>query len=207
MAQAWHGRFMVLAWGICAPCGILVARYLKVTPRQRWPEELDNKFWWYSHLICQNTAVLAMAVGFVIIFANRGETAPSGLHALFGWSILLGTVAQVLSGLLRGTKGGPGDPLPDGSLLGDHYAMTPRRLLFERFHKWVGYALFLGAICVLLQGLWMLNAPRWMVLALLLYWSGLVVVLKLLGPTPRVSTYQAIWGLDPAHPGNRESQS
>lgn len=41
---------MVVAWGVLLPLGILIARFFKVTPRQRWPAELDNKFWWYSHL-------------------------------------------------------------------------------------------------------------------------------------------------------------
>lgn len=207
LAQAWHGRFMVLAWGICAPLGILIARYLKVTPKQHWPEELDNKFWWYSHLTFQSAAVAAMLIGFCVLYFNRTGTAPESLHAWFGWGIILGTIAQVLSGLLRGTKGGPDTPLPNGSPLGDHYAMTKRRRVFERFHKLVGYCLLLSAIFVLLQGLWILNAPRWMVLVLLVFWAGLFTILRLLAPQPNLTSYQAIWGPSPSHPGNTTHRS
>jgi hypothetical protein len=203
-AQAWHGRFMVLAWGICAPLGILIARYLKVTPRQRWPEELDNKFWWHAHLFFQITASVSMGVGFLIILFSRGEISPSNLHAWFGWCVVIGTIVQVLSGVLRGTKGGPLEPLPDGSLMGDHYAMTFRRRVFERVHKSLGYLLLLGASCVILQGLWILNAPKWMVLSLLDFWVVLAAVLRMSRRRPSVATYQAIWGIDPRHPGNQK---
>ena len=35
---AWHGRLMVLAWAIGVPVAILLARFYKVTPTQRWPD-------------------------------------------------------------------------------------------------------------------------------------------------------------------------
>ena len=33
----WHARWMVLGWGALLPAGVLVARYFKVAPRQKWP--------------------------------------------------------------------------------------------------------------------------------------------------------------------------
>jgi hypothetical protein len=41
---SWHGRLMVLSWGFALPMAILIARFFKVTKRQNWPQELDNKF-------------------------------------------------------------------------------------------------------------------------------------------------------------------
>jgi len=48
------------------------------------------------------------------------------------------------AGLLRGTKGGP----TTVRMQGDHYDMTPRRILFEYIHKILGcgnLALSIGA--------------------------------------------------------------
>ena len=205
MGHAWHGRFMVLAWGICAPLGVLIARYLKVTPNQRWPEELDNRFWWRSHLWLQSAATIFLGIGLAIAVFNRGEGAPGHLHAWFGWIVVWGTVFQVIGGLLRGTKGGPSDPRPDGSLHGDHYGMTRRRRIFEHLHKALGYLLLMVSNLVVLQGLWMLNAPKWMPLLLVAFWAILFLVVRQLRSRPLVSTYQAIWGLDPIHPGNHAS--
>lgn len=201
--HAWHGRLMGLAWGICAPMGILIARYLKVTPRQNWPEYLDNRFWWRSHLILQIGAWLAMLLGFGVILSARAPITPSHLHAWLGWGIVIGATAQILSGFLRGTKGGPGNPLPDGILLGDHYAMTRRRRVFESFHKGLGYVLLIGSGTAVLQGIWMLNGPRWMALILICFWATLLCLAMVLRKRRRITTYQAIWGPDPKHPGNQ----
>ena len=35
---AWHGRLMVLAWSLAVPTAVLLARFFKVTPGQRWPQ-------------------------------------------------------------------------------------------------------------------------------------------------------------------------
>ncbi|MEO0958260.1 MAG: cytochrome B, partial [Pseudomonadota bacterium] len=81
---SWHGRLMVLAWGALFPLGVLVARYLKVTPKQDWPRELDNKTWWHAHLALQYTAGVAMIVGLVLILLTESG---SSTHAHFGWVI------------------------------------------------------------------------------------------------------------------------
>lgn len=196
MVQAWHGRFMVLAWGICVPTGILIARFFKVTPGQDWPRELDNPFWWRSHLTLQITAGLAMVLGLGFILADGLSRGPQNSHAWFGRAILLVVFLQYMSGLLRGTKGGPTEPRPDGSLFGDHYSMTRRRRIFEAFHKVVGYCLLLSAPWVVLQGLWLTNAPVWMWIVILMFWGALIGLAVILSNRPRVTTYQAIWGHD-----------
>ena len=48
-AVSWHGRLMVIAWLFAFPAGILTARFFKITPRQNWPQVLDNVFWWNLH--------------------------------------------------------------------------------------------------------------------------------------------------------------
>lgn len=195
---AWHGRLMVLAWGLLFPAGILVARYAKVTPRQLWPDELDNRFWWRLHLLLQSSGSLLMLVALgLIVIAAQGSSSLAHWHALGGWSLVAGAVIQVVGGRLRGSKGGPGIP-------GDHYLMTRRRLVFEYVHKTLGWFALVLSVPVVLAGLMVADAPRWMFLALILWWTALVIlVIALQRWRGCLDTYQAIWGPADCHPGNR----
>ncbi|GFE50871.1 hypothetical protein So717_26240 [Roseobacter cerasinus] len=197
---AWHGRSMVLAWGILAPLAVLIARFYKVLPGQDWPQELDSQVWWRGHWMGQSLVLLLTGVGLGLVF-QTGE--PRDLHAKLGYSVIVLVCAQVGLGVFRGTKGGPTSPAPDGSLRGDHYDMTPWRVMFEWVHKSVGYALLLLASLTLLLGMWDANAPLWMWLVITLWWIGfalLFVALQRQGHA--VDTYQAIWGPGTEHPGN-----
>lgn len=200
VALSWHGRFMTLAWGVLIPLGVLVARYFKVTPRQDWPQELDNRLWWHGHLMFQYAGGACMLAGFVIVFLTASGVPQAWLHRTLGYAVVVFGALQFVAGWLRGSKGGP----TEASVRGDHYDMTPRRLVFEFVHKSVGYiALGLGATAIL-TGLWAANAPRWMWMVLPAWWLVLMVVAVWLQLHNRhVSSYHAIWGPDPAHPGNR----
>ena len=201
---SWHARLMVAAWGILVPLGIFIARYFKILPHQNWPDRLDNHLWWNTHRLCQYSASLLMIVGLWLILTAPPLGALPGSHAFLGWTVLALAVVQVLGGVLRGTKGGPTEPAPDGSLHGDHYDMTPRRLMFEYIHKTVGYLALLLSALTILSGLWQANGPNWMWLSLCLWWAALAggaLVLQRRGMA--VDTYQAIWGPDPALPGNK----
>ncbi|MEP3275653.1 MAG: cytochrome b561 domain-containing protein [Stappiaceae bacterium] len=203
-AISWHARLMVLSWGILLPLGVVIARYFKVLPGQNWPLELDNKFWWRSHLTLQISGGVIMTGGLLVVLVAEGGYADSWYHRAIGWTVIALAGLQFLSGWLRGTKGGPGDQASGASLAGDHYDMTVRRIVFEKIHKTVGYFLLLSSAAAIIAGLWIANAPNWMWLLLSTYWAGLItlsVVLQLAGRA--VDTYQAIWGPDESHPGNR----
>jgi hypothetical protein len=202
-AVAWHGRLMVLAWGVLIPIGIVTARFFKVMPWQDWPRQLDSRLWWRTHLACQYAAGAAMLLGFTLIWRNGGGGAPA-VHRLLGYAVLALGAAQFLAGWLRGSKGGPGEP----TLRGDHYDMTARRKLFEALHKSLGYvALALGAAAIL-TGLHAANAPVWMWLTVLAWWAAVAALfIGLQSRGARVSTYEAIWGPDPTHPGNASGGS
>lgn len=194
---AWHARTMVLAWGILLPVGALVARYGKILPGQDWPRRLDNPLWWHVHRGCQYSGVALTLVG-VYLAWGAGARPLGSLHALFGWAVALAGVAQVAGGLLRGSKGSATEPS------GDHYAMTRRRVLFERTHKALGWGALLVAIVTLVLGLQRADAPRWMALILALWWVALIGIAAVLQHRGWcVDTYQAIWGPSLEHPGNR----
>lgn len=199
MHLSWHARAMVAAWGVLVPFGIVAARYFKVLPRQDWPNELDNQTWWYAHRGAQYGALVLMAVGLWLVRTAPEEAASITpaiwMHRTLGYAALALAVNQYLSGWLRGSKGGPTDPR--GQMRGDHFDMTPRRVLFENLHKSSGYVAVLCAMLAILTGLWQANAPIYMWIGIVGFWCGLGGVITLIAPRlKRVATYEAIWGPD-----------
>jgi Eukaryotic cytochrome b561 len=206
----WHARCMVLAWGVLLPLGALAARFFKVLPSQNWPQRLDNKTWWHLHRALQYLGMLLMAVGLWWVL-QHGVGAPAAQakmdnataarwHGWAGWAVCLIGVLQVVGAFLRGSKGGP----TERELRGDHYDMTAWRQHFERWHKGLGWLALGLAVLVMGLGLWLVDAPRWMALMLALWWLLLVALFVHWQRSGRcVDTYQAIWGPDAAHPGNR----
>lgn len=195
----WHARLMVLAWGVLLPGGALLARYFKVMPSQNWPAVLDNKGWWHGHRALQWTGMALASLGIYVLLKQTSPSPWAHLHGTAGWLLMVLGWLQILGGLLRGSKGGP----TALQLRGDHYDMTPHRIWFERLHKLFGWACVLAAIGVIFAGLLLADAPRWMPLALGLWWLSLLGLAWQWQQQGRcIDTYQAIWGPDPGHPGN-----
>ena len=197
-SAAWHARTMTLAWGILAPVSVIIARFFKILPSQNWPNELDSVWWWRTHWIGQSLVVVLSVVGFVLVLPRDAELS---WHTTLGYILLAGLLAQALLGFCRGNKGGP---TAKGSPRGHHYDMTLWRRIFETIHKSLGYALLLLAAGTIVMGLWSANGPVWMWATLTLWWLFLIYLfIRLQRRGMAVDTYQAIWGDDPSHPGNR----
>ena len=196
----WHARSMVLGWGVLMPLGALLARYFKITPRQPWPQELDSKVWWHGHRTLQWLGIVVMSLGVMLAWGHsQGVSTAANAHVWMGWVLVVLGWAQVAAGLARGSKGGP----TSVQLRGDHYDMTPYRVWFERLHKSLGWLAVLGAIAVIVLGLVVADAPRWMLVVLSLWWLALTAAAWLWQRQGRcVDTYQAIWGPGAQHPGN-----
>ncbi len=202
VAVSWHARVMVLGWGVLAPLAVLVARFFKVLPRQDWPNELDSTVWWRSHWIGQSLVFVLTAVGLFVILPINWHL--MSLHNWMGYGVIALVVLQVGLGIFRGSKGGPTARASDGSTSGHHYDMTPWRRMFEALHKALGYGLLILAMATILLGLWKANGPVWMWASLILWWAALIITFAVLQRRGMaVDTYQAIWGDDPSHPGNR----
>jgi len=197
-AQAWHARAMVLAWAVMIPLGILAARFFKIVPRQAWPAQLDNKWWWHMHLALQLGGIALTAGAVALVWQASGSAGDlAGLHRASAWATCALAGLQALGGVLRGTKGSPDEP-------GDHYDMTGRRIVFEYAHKIAGYLALAVAAVAIVTGLLHVNAPRWMPVligAWALAWTAAFAWLQCRGWC--IDTYQAIWGADRRHPGNR----
>ena len=214
-AWAWHGRLMVLAGAVLFPVGVMLARYYKVTRRQSWPEELDNRFWWHGHRLTQYLGVGLMTAAVAVVWMDcsggggaewPSRQSPMTRHALVGLAALAAGWMQIALGLARGSKGGPTDPGADPrdprTWRGDHYDMTPRRIAFEWSHKILGYLALVLAVAAIVTGLVHADAPRWMFLVPAAWWTALLawaVRMQRLGRN--IDTYQAIWGPDSGHPG------
>lgn len=213
MGTAWHGRLMTFAWGLVAPASIFVARYFKIVPGQKWPEFLDNPFWFKNH------RRLGYAIGVITLLALLVGIAGSGalvapwnsLHASLGWLVIVCMAVQIFGSRLRGTHGGPVDPFtrkrkPPEQWPGDHYDMSRRRVVYEFTHKLLGYVVVALAVLVLYLGLRNADAPRWMWLGLTAWWLLCIgATLLLQYRVGCIDTYQAIWGLDRSLPGYRRS--
>ena len=200
----WHARVMVAAWAILLPLGVMAARYFKVTPQQDWPRQVDNRAWWQAHRWFQYGGFALMAVG-VVLSWNRGVQASAAAqwHGYLGWSIVALGGLQIVSAWARGSKGGP----TEATMRGDHYDMTPHRLRFEAVHKMGGWLAVVLAVVTVGLGLIAADAPRWMVLVLAVWWLLMgFATLRLERAGRCIDTYQAIWGPDPAHPGNQRQR-
>ena len=203
-AVSWHARSMTLAWGVLAPCGILAARFLKLWPKQKWPERLDHPGWWHLHRACQYLAGFLTLLALALILNRPGRGSQTAIHGALGWTVILLAAVQFSGAWLRGSKGGPTAPAADGSWRGDHYDMTPRRIAFEYVHKFGGYVAVLIAAGAIVSGLWRANAPHWMWLTIGGWWSfALTLFIALQRRGMAFDTYQAHWGADAVHPGNR----
>ncbi len=192
---AWHARLMVLAWSVLIPLGVLAARFYKVTPRQNFPVELDNPFWWHAHRGLQYTGVSLSLVAVGFIWYKNASFNSHGLHQWSGFALLILVFLQVIGAQLRGSKGGPSDAAKSLPLRGDHFDMTRRRRLFEWLHKRFGYAALMLAVLTTALGLLLVDAPRWMALLIGLWWLLLIAVFVWLQAKGRaIDTYTAIWG-------------
>lgn len=204
LGVSWHGRLMVLAWAFLMPLAFVVARYFKIVPGQKWPERLDNPFWFITHRRIGYALVAVMTFALLLVVAANGfQTFPGdSYHGWLGWLIATLGWLQILGGLMRGTHGGPVNPFtrepkPLDQWPGDHFSMTRRRIFFEWSHKAIGYLLILLIVVVIFTGLLKADAPRWMWAAICVWWVFCVCTVVFLQRNVRcIDTYQSIWGFD-----------
>lgn len=198
---------MMAAWLVLLPAGAMVARFCKVTPGQDWPRRLDSQIWWWLHRLLQYAGLGTALGGFVVARYAVGGIDTSVLHVQAGLLVLGLASLQLVSTWFRGDKGGPtgdgADPGDPSTWRGDHYDMTRRRRLFEAWHKTAGWISILAALVAIMLGLRLYGWPRGLcclaVALALLQAAGYVWLAR---TSRRIGTYQAIWGPDPAHPGN-----
>ena len=132
-----HGIAMLLAWGLCVPSGILVARFYKHL----------GQFWFMVHRALQSISVLLTMFAFYIIVDAVEKAKGSHFegtdshHKKLGLVITILTVLQPLNAFVR----------PHATAKGENKPCL--RALWEWIHKGVGWALLLAGLVNVFTGL------------------------------------------------------
>ena len=194
-----HGILMSISWMVLIPVSLFITRFFKITPKQDFPNKLDNKFWWYTHLSLNILAIILSTLGFYLMYNLMGFVFTQ--HAIFGYITLFLMYLQGMIGYFRGTTGGD-YPHPRGKKW-DHYHMTTRRIIFERIHKPLGYIALIFAFIAIFLHLAIVQV-YWQFFIIQFVITTIIIVLYILFfNKKRYTTYQAIFGLDAKHPGNQ----
>ncbi|CAM9646564.1 unnamed protein product, partial [Ectocarpus fasciculatus] len=133
-----HGSLMLVGWGVCIPCGVISARFLKSDPnRERWFE---------YHRRFQMGGLFLAIVGWIIALVSfnviQGGPAAhvSYVHAVCGMVLMCLGIVQPLNACLRPPAPEPGEE-PSYS-----------RQLWEKLHKGGGYLAIILAGATLILG-------------------------------------------------------
>lgn len=196
----WHGAMMAVAWLVLIPAGAIIARFYKVRPSRNYPQEVDDQFWWHAHRVLQSlgAGLAALAVWWAYD-ARDGTIDWQVFHVQLGIAALALCAAQMLSPLLRGSKGGPSgeyaDPADPLTWRGDHYDMTLQRRAFEAWHKNFGYVAMALATAAVWTGIETLGLEEWwkwgVAAAVTVF---LTIFVRLSRQRRRIDTWLAIWG-------------
>lgn len=207
----YHALLMVGIWFVLVPVCIIAIRYGKPKPRPHGIREeilLRHAAWWWFSL---HKFGFYFAMGLALAGAAVALTVSGGfsgsVHSLFGIAAVALGCLQLVSAWLRGTHGGryyhTADPDDPATWHGDHYNMTPRRRMFEAYHKTAGYFAGFFAAGAVASGLMQYPMPilAGAVLAIAVALLLLCVVLERMGL--RYDGYRAAFGNDPDHPYNK----
>jgi len=133
-AVFFHGAAMLLAWGLCVPSGVIVARYYKHL----------GSFWYKTHRTVQSLGVLLTVVAFGII-ANAVTAAQGehfqGTHKQLGLVVTALAVLQPLNAFVR----------PHATEAGEE--KTVLRAVWEVAHKGVGWLCLAAGVVNIFTGL------------------------------------------------------
>jgi hypothetical protein len=187
-----HAGFMIIAWGVFVPFGVIIARYFKITRQQDFPAHLDNGFWWNWHRGLQYVGAVLSTIGFVAMVSMVGFKLDS-THTQIGMIVVVIGWLQLLSGWFRGSKGGPTEP----TMRGDHYDMSFRRHVFQWLHKSLGWSVLALAFSAIWTGMSLMGFPN-IAFVLLSAAAGVFVIAAVILQQQgrQVSTYRAIWGVE-----------
>jgi hypothetical protein len=207
----YHAILMFIIWFVLVPISVISIRYFKPKPTPygiRRKIKVTNIEWWWFHV---HKYALYIAIGLSIVGVTVAITVSRGfsgsVHSLFGITAVILGVLQVVSSWFRGTHGGryydTADPNDPSTWHGDHFDMTPRRRLFEAFHKNVGYFAGIFAVGAVASGLAQYPMPLLTIVALATVFAIIVICIVLEHKGRRYDTYRSVFGTNPEHPFNK----
>lgn len=207
----YHAILMFVIWMILVPLSIISIRYCKPRPTPhgiRQKVKLANVAWWWFYV---HKYILYFAIGLLLVGAVAAVVVSRGfsgsVHSLFGIMAVVLACLQIASSWLRGTHGGryyyTADPNDPTTWRGDHFNMTPRRRMFEAFHKNVGYFACFFAVGAVASGLMQFPMPALTIVMLATALVIIVLCLVLEHQGRKYDTYRSVFGNDPDHPYNK----
>ena len=186
----WHAALMLFVWGQVLPTGVLLARFFKVTPEQDFPKQCDNQFWWNWHRGLQYGGLILASISTWLMWQKVGLG--GSLHAQLGLTLVGLGWLQAVSSWVRGSKGGP----TEHNLHGDHYDMTLQRLVFEYWHKIMGWSCLIAALVAIGSGFYLVGVNRAFYVGIPVSLGLILIFIFILFTKQKrwVDTYAAIWG-------------
>jgi len=119
-----HGALLWVAWSVFGYLGIFMSR-------NRWL--FDDSLWFKLHILFQVLCLLCQSAGVaMMILAKRKleqSVIPQGRHEILGAIIIILALLQPINALCRG----------------DHENRNARRIIWEIYHKSVGYLCLIGS--------------------------------------------------------------
>ncbi|HEY6023017.1 MAG TPA: cytochrome b561 domain-containing protein [Pseudolabrys sp.] len=202
---------MVGIWFVLVPLCIITIRYGKPKPTAYGIREeirLSNGAWWWFSV---HKFGFYFAIGLSLVGLGLALTVSRGfsgsVHSMFGLSTIVLGCLQVVSAWLRGTHGGryyfKADPDDPATWHGDHFDMTPRRRMFEAYHKTAGYFAGFCAVGAVASGLMQYPMPVFTGTILTGALVILVLCIVLEHKGLRYDGYRAAFGNNPDHPHNK----
>lgn len=207
----YHAVLMFGIWLVLVPLCIISIRYCRPKPAPYGIREeirLSNIAWWWFSV---HKFGLYLAIGLslgglaVALTVSRGFS--GSVHSLFEIITIIFGCLQVGSSWLRGTHGGRyyhnADPDDPTTWDGDHFNMTPRRRMFEAYHKTAGYFAGFFAVGAVATGLMQYPMPTLTGVMMITALVVLVLCIVLEHQGRRYDGYRSVFGNNPDHPYNK----
>jgi hypothetical protein len=160
-----HGILMFVAWGVCAPAGILIARYFKN----------EMGVWWFrAHIAFMGGLVGGLSIaGFSVMvkeipdrhFDMTKYKSPFGVHVLIGLIIFIILFLQIAQGVII-----------------DRLWNPQRRSIpwWDKLHWWMGRIIFLLSLANIPVGMMLMIAMSYtvsnVIFGMVALWSLLVLL-------------------------------
>ena len=210
----YHAILMVTVWFVLVPVCILVIRFGKPKPTLtgiRPKVSIKNIVWWWFSVHKYGLMFsigLALAGAILAVVVSGGFS--GSLHSIFGLATVALGCLQIVGGWIRGKHGGknyytavPDDPT---TWFGDHYNMTPRRRMFEAYHKTAGYFVYFFASGAIATGLMQYPMPGLAVFIIVAVLIAFVLAIVLEYKGFRYDGYRAAHGYTLDAPFNKERE-
>ncbi len=210
----YHAILMFTLWMVLVPFSILVMRFFKPKPSEFGLQSKisysNPQWWWFNvHRLGLYLTVFLSLGGVAVALIVSGGFSGS-VHSMFGMLTVAMGCLQVVSAWMRGTHGGKyynnADLNDPASWRGDQYDHTPRRRMFEAYHKTSGYFTSFFAVGAVGSGLMQYSMPVLTGLMFIIPLAFLAtwILLEFLGRWH--DGYRAVHGYGMEHPRNKDRE-